>query len=192
MSGSIGHIGWYNATGRATHVEFSWERYAPNKQARAGEARKKTSETSFQPTQDVCWNKSVVANITRLRDLTAGWGGPHSAAIDVSLLNRIIVLLQDALAPLGNGVRPPFIVPLSNGGVQVEWHTVRGELEFELPVTGPAAIWIRDHSANNEFETEGAEAFNKFLLWAPRIAQELPDVADVQATSQTSVVEAAL
>lgn len=137
------------------------------------------------------WNIKLSRNVDRLRKLSRGWDGPRSFPIDNSLLNRVTALIRESLASLGSNAHAPFVVPLANGGVQVEWHTVRGELEFELAANGKASIWVRDHGTNHEFETEGAKALNLFLLWAPWLASERPDGVDVAASQETPLFEAA-
>lgn len=137
------------------------------------------------------WNVQLSRNIERLRKLSRGWDGPRSLPIDTSLLNRVSALIRGSLAPLGTNACAPFVVPLPSGGVQVEWHTIRGELEFELAANGTAAIWVRDHGTDHEFETEGAKALNQFMLWAPWLAAAQPDGSDVAATQETSIFAAA-
>jgi hypothetical protein len=133
------------------------------------------------------WSFKLSRDIDRLRKLSRGWDGPRSLPIDDSLLNRVAALVRQSLAPLGKDARAPFVVPLPSGGVQLEWHTARGELEFELAANGTATIWVRDHGTNHEFETEGAKALNQFMLWASWMASERLDVVDVPATQQTSL-----
>jgi hypothetical protein len=137
------------------------------------------------------WSIKLSRNIDRLRKLPRGWDGPRSLPIDNSLLNRVTALIRESLSPLGNDALAPFIVPLPNGGVQVEWHTARGELEFELAVNGTATIWVRDHGTNYELETEGAKALNQFMLWASWLASEQLDVVDGSATQETPFFAAA-
>jgi len=145
------------------------------------------STSAFPAAEAAVWADQLTKNIERLRQLTTGWDGPRSLPIDHSLLNRVSGLIRLALAPLGRDARAPFVVPLPSGGVQVEWHTVRGELECELAANGTASVWIKDHGSAYEFETEGAQAVNQFLLWAPRLAQEQLDVANVQAAKTSPI-----
>jgi len=60
-------------------------------------------------------------------------------------------------------------------------------LEFELAADGKASIWVRDHGTNNEFETEGAKAINQFMFWAPRLAAEQPNGANVPTAPEASI-----
>jgi hypothetical protein len=133
------------------------------------------------------WNIKLSNNVDRLRKLSRGWDGPYSLPINNSLLNRVTALIRESLACLGSNARAPFVVPLPNGGVQVEWHVARGELEFELAADGKASIWIRDHGTNDEFETEGAKALNQFMLWAARLAAEQPNDANVPTSQEPSI-----
>jgi len=142
------------------------------------------SMTTFQAAP---WSVKLSKNIERLRRLGPGWDGPRSVPISSSLINLVNVLIRESLAPLGSDARAPFVVPLPSGGVQVEWHTTLGELEFELEYDGAAAFWVRDHSTGHEFETEGAKAFNQFLFWAPRLAQDQRDVANASLPSRPSI-----
>ncbi|GAA5264415.1 hypothetical protein ACOSOMT5_P0838 [Acidiphilium sp. MT5] len=133
------------------------------------------------------WMRKLLKNVNRLRGLSHGWDGPESLPIDNSLLNLAATLIRTALSSLGSSAQAPFVVPLATGDIQVEWHVLRGELEFELRSDGDASIWVRDHGTDNEFEEEGFKAINLFMLWAPRLAAEHFDGTDVSATSNASI-----
>lgn len=75
---------------------------------------------------------SLVAAVTRLQELQQlrpGWdsygGSPISA---VAIENSLTILI----AALAKGAPVPAIVPTSTGGVQLEWHNSRCDLELEI------------------------------------------------------------
>lgn len=138
----------------------------------------------------MAWSLRLSKNLDRLRQLSYGWDGPGSLPIDSSLINRVNALIRETLSSLGEKALAPFVVPLSSGGVQVEWHTGRGKLEFELGADGAATIWVRDHSTGHEFETNGAKALNQFLRWAPQLAEQV-DGTDVPHAREAAYVAVA-
>jgi len=74
----------------------------------------------------------LASELDRLRHLRAGWDGYRAATIDTAVLDAaraLIFRLPVHFAPR------PHVVPLSSGGLQLEWSSgqVALELEFESP-----------------------------------------------------------
>ncbi|MCK1336039.1 hypothetical protein IVB38_08335 [Bradyrhizobium sp. 38] len=119
------------------------------------------------------WRARLAANAHHLALLPAGWDGPGSVSISSALLSRALFYVKSALeGASANEVAAPRLVPGGDGSLQIEWHTHRGELEFDLDDQGEASIWVRDHSSGAEFDGEGGEALALFYRWAPWIAAQ--------------------
>jgi hypothetical protein len=55
-----------------------------------------------------------------------------------------------------DSTRPkPYVVPLNDGGIQVEWHCGESNLEIEIPDTGPLALRFENPALEQEFELSG-------------------------------------
>jgi hypothetical protein len=60
-----------------------------------------------------------------------------------------------------NDTPPPAIVPLSYGGVQIEWHEKAIDLEIEIEAPFRVHVWFRDSEAGSEFEEELEQDFGR-------------------------------
>jgi hypothetical protein len=116
------------------------------------------------------WKLQLSANSRGLADLRAGWDGPGSLPIPASALARAIFYIESALACRPDDIAPPRLVPGGDGSIQVEWHTKRGELEFDIDGTGRMSIWIRNHLSGAEFDGGDEKALALFYRWAPWVA----------------------
>lgn len=71
----------------------------------------------------------VAAKLEELAALPVGWNGERSAVISREAITRALTLLE---AVITDQTPAPNVVPLSTGGVQVEWHTGGFDLELEV------------------------------------------------------------
>jgi len=90
-----------------------------------------------------------LARLGELAELKPGWDGEGAPAID----SNILIAAREMIGSLPRFVAArPMVVPLTSGGVQLEWHKGRTvlELEFESPDTVHYLKWDPD----NEIEEE--------------------------------------
>lgn len=137
------------------------------------------------------WKSALLANAKSVAALEAGWDGPGSTPISKSVLARAAFYAESALDGAAADFAAPRLVPGGDGGLQIEWHTRRGEIELELDTEGRASIWIRNHLSGAEFDGEGEEALTLFYRWAPWVAARLRHGADVSAAAQMVSFEVA-
>jgi len=81
---------------------------------------------------DPGFKEAVVAQLNALRQLAEGWDGYHGCAINHAIVDAAIAVIQRLkphLAPR------PRIVPLTSGGLQLEWNTPVRSLELEFETT---------------------------------------------------------
>ncbi len=76
------------------------------------------------------WRPTVVAKLAELAQLKAGWNSYRAAPISPEAIQRALALLD---ATMSEGTPAPSVVPLSTGGVQIEWHVAGFDLEVEVP-----------------------------------------------------------
>ena len=78
------------------------------------------------------WQHRVKARLDQLRALPQSWDGYHSVPISPSVAKFVLDVLGSTMPPFTSA---PSIVPVSGGGLQLEWH--EGGLDIELYVSKP-------------------------------------------------------
>lgn len=93
------------------------------------------------------WAEAVSEALPRLLSLPNNWDGYGSKAIDFELL----LAAFSELGQIMDDTSPrPSMVPLGNGGVQVEWHSSGRHLEIEFsPGQLPAFDYYSDQGADD-------------------------------------------
>jgi hypothetical protein len=76
------------------------------------------------------WTRSVTERVKYLRSLRRGWDGYASVPIQEDILSFALSMLDSAMQ---SETPPPFIAPVSGGGVQIEWHEGGLDIEFYIP-----------------------------------------------------------
>jgi len=94
----------------------------------------------------------LLPTIDRMRELVmlpVGWDGHDGRPVEIDVAVFAVQFLWQTLEPDSPA---PQIVPLSYGGVQLEWHEQGMDLEVE--VEGPNRIFVsfEDHMSGEEFE----------------------------------------
>lgn len=118
------------------------------------------------------------AKVNSLRALRDGWDGGRGKAVSEAILAKALAALDCALQPL-RSPRAPFIVPLADGGVQIEWHESHAELEISFFANGEVTALFEDLRTGTDQELEGNEALNLFLRRTPRVAEMAHHEVDV-------------
>lgn len=84
------------------------------------------------------WNEAVVARLTELVRLPFGWDGYRgvpmglaNAYFTLRMLEKICRLETDA----------PQIVPGDSGDLQIEWHTLKGDIELHVRSPNSVHAW---------------------------------------------------
>ena len=119
---------------------------------------------------DYSWRNAVVTHLEQLVRLPAGWDGYKG--LPVSLLNANFALkMLDAIC--GSGADAPQIVPGLEGDLQIEWHTLKGDVE--LHVLGPNQVhgWRRlVGPAQREDELDLEIEFSAVAAWIREITEQ--------------------
>ena len=125
------------------------------------------------------WLPALRLKLASVKALPAGWDGPNSVAVDPRLIALVERVLRDSLVGIANP-RLPFVVPTSDGCVQIEWHRRGMDVEVFFGRDGEVSAFVEDQGAGAEVEKTGAEALNLLFRWAPRAAAEDRDGIHVQ------------
>jgi len=97
------------------------------------------------------WLPSAVTGLGGTLGLARGWDTYDAAPVSERIVQRALGFLLRFLEPSSP---PPAVVPLSDGGVQMEWH--RGGLDIEVTFSPREApeMYVRDIANGNEWEGE--------------------------------------
>ena len=127
---------------------------------------------------DYSWRSATIAKLEKLVRLPIGWDGYKG--LPVSLLNANFALMMlDVIC--GSGAEAPQIVPGLEGDLQIEWHSLKGDVE--LHILGPKRVhaWCRfDGELAREEELELEIDFSAVGAWVRDITEQ-PRAFDVAA-----------
>jgi len=96
------------------------------------------------------WLADACEKVRALLSLSPGWDSYSARAISTAAAKAAFQVLDDA-ARLG--CPAPSIVPMSRGGIQVEWHIRQWNIEVTVPPDGsPVEVWGEDLISRTEQE----------------------------------------
>ena len=93
----------------------------------------------------------VEAQLNRLLELPKGWDGRHAKPTTEEALRTTVHLLFAISNE--HSISPQFF-PLSDGGIQFEWHVAGAAIEIEVEGSGEAYAVVLDESRKVVFEDE--------------------------------------
>ncbi|HEX7048917.1 MAG TPA: hypothetical protein VF188_01795 [Longimicrobiales bacterium] len=93
------------------------------------------------------WLDDAVLRLARLLELEPDWDSYGARAVSIAAADTALVLL---LGLAGPETPAPHIVPTPAGGVQIEWHTPR--LDLEVEIRSPTRVFV-----GYEFSDTGEE-----------------------------------
>ncbi|MCY4294355.1 MAG: hypothetical protein OXC58_05920 [Acidimicrobiaceae bacterium] len=84
------------------------------------------------------WFLNVYERLRRFMSYDRNWNGYGEEAISQrAVVRTLVVLYRVAL-----GGPEPVVVPMSHGGIQVEWYYSGTEIEIDVPPSGPYSLLI--------------------------------------------------
>lgn len=115
--------------------------------------------------QPSAWFDATLKRISRLTSLARGWNsyGAHEVKADMAL--EAVQFLTKVAYP---GIAAPSIVPLADGGLQVEWH--RGGLDIEIAFSDDdPGVFVMDRGNGEPEELPLADAVAVIGRFTPRL-----------------------
>jgi hypothetical protein len=110
-----------------------------------------TGVTIIDPIALPDWIPEFLGIVSRLRTLRDGWDSYHGQRIQAEPIRRAL----EVLVSLDITARQlPSFVPMSNGGIQLEWHTLSGDLEVVLSPDGNVGTFGMLARDGKEWEVE--------------------------------------
>jgi hypothetical protein len=148
--------------GTPTAYPYLWvgEKHHPSPAAQA--------ERSSQAVEIPSWFPPVLDRIGELSALSPNWDDHGALAIEAEQLAKALVFIAGVMAP---DTPPPALVPIGNGGVQVEWH--RAGLDVEVPFSkdDQPDLYCYDMESGEEWEGPAKTGFYELDL-AMRLSGE--------------------
>lgn len=95
------------------------------------------------------WLMPVLQGFADLVALPKDWDGEGASRIDTATVNRALAAVERLFEP---NSPTPSIVPLSNGGLQLEWHRGGKDLEIEFSPQGRVSFYYFDEQTKDEHE----------------------------------------
>jgi len=96
------------------------------------------------------WDE-FLEKLCKLAELPKGWDSYGSDPISPSCIQKAI----EVLPKLVNENTPmPSIVPCSNGGVQIEWHTRGMDVEIEFTPKGRIEAFVKNLKTGEEWDAD--------------------------------------
>lgn len=100
------------------------------------------------------WVEPTIAAFIEIRNLSENWDSYGGKMIDRDLINRSLYVLGTAMQANSPA---PSIVPLSDGGLQIEWHRRQQDLEITFAADEPAQFFYRNRADNTSDEGSAHE-----------------------------------
>jgi len=128
------------STGALTKNQFApqWEPLAPSSAAMTGDqeftfpsrastyrvvVRNTAVPTAASPLPD--WVKPTIAAFIGIQNLTDNWDSYGGKAINRDLINQSLSIIGMVMQP---NLPAPSVVPMGDGGLQIEWHRKQQDL----------------------------------------------------------------
>ena len=123
------------------------------------------------------WNDEVTVRLQNLIRLASGWDGYQGRPVSFVNANFAYQMLNSICGP---ETPAPQIVPGSTGDLQIEWHTLRGDIE--LHVRGPNDVHAWRAITGSD---PGGEELNLTVNFVD-VAQWVKEVTEAQIAAETA------
>lgn len=85
------------------------------------------------------WDCAVRTRLGQIGALPVGWDGYGSEAIGEDVRSFALQILYSSMT---KDQMAPSIVPISGGGLQLEWHTPKGDIELEISRPNQSELYV--------------------------------------------------
>lgn len=114
---------------------------------------------AFSPEKTPEMVRFVSSRYTHLLDLPNNWDGQGAHRISGDVFRFVIDIIYEIYG--GRDKPNPQLVPLAYGGIQVEWHTEKGDLEVEVPRKLCFSLYFEDAKSGDVVESSGTNNFSQ-------------------------------
>jgi hypothetical protein len=117
------------------------------------------------------WLAEYLENsLNELLDLPEGWDGEGAEPVALEAATGAVEVMA---ALIGEAMVAPFVFPLPDGGLQLEWHAGEESIEIEIDKDGCVHVLETDRSGTIVFNEELAERYPPFLSGARRTVESI-------------------
>lgn len=146
----------------ARRWDWSWRvppRDTPNAASRSPRTAERATETAVltNPKSD-SWQLDVRRKLKELVELQDGWDGHGGVAVKPEIAQFALQLLIETMP---ENVAGPQLVPMSYGGLQLEWYENDIELEIEIEAPNRISMLCENIKTGDEIETEMSTDFSQ-------------------------------
>jgi hypothetical protein len=110
------------------------------------------------------WLMPTMRSLRDLLQLHRNWDGYGANEVQEHIAQKAFWLLVEVME---NDSPAPGVVPLSDGGIQLEWHRHGQNLEIEFPVAAPPSFFYYEDGSELENEGQVSRSYDhiqKYLL----------------------------
>lgn len=123
------------------------------------------------------WSDEVTGRLQNLIRLTPGWDGYQGRSVSFVNANFAYQMLNSICGP---ETRAPQIIPGSAGDLQIEWHTLHGDIE--LHIRGPNDVHAWRATTGSDPDGEELNLTVNFLV----VAQWVKEVTEAPIATDTA------
>ena len=95
------------------------------------------------------WVKPTIARLVDVQRLPENWDSYGSHPIKAELIKNALGVLG---ATMSQNIPAPAVVPLADGGLQLEWHRRQQDLEIVFSADEPAQFFYRNRATDQQDE----------------------------------------
>jgi hypothetical protein len=115
------------------------------------------------------WRDPVAKRLEELIRLERGWDGYRGAPVSFEIAHFAVRMLEVAC---GLETPIPQIVPGSQGDLQIEWHTERGDIELDVLAPNSVFAWRRTASTGPDGEEiQLTNDFSQVAVWIKELTE---------------------
>lgn len=100
----------------------------------------------------------MVNRLGELTSLPQGWDGHGGQSVDPAVARFTLEMLGDIMRP---DTPLPQLMPLSCGGIQVEWHRNGWDVEIEISKPGQVFVYLCEVSTGKKYEEQLGADFRR-------------------------------
>lgn len=95
------------------------------------------------------WARPVLSSLPERWGIESGWDGHRAVPTNLNLVVRLLNVLSSVM---DEHFSPPQVTPLSDGGMQAEWHACGRDLEIVVSADASPSYYFFDQAAQVEEE----------------------------------------
>lgn len=127
------------------------------------------------PSRPPVWLDPVMQQLRMLIALQQDWDSYGAPPLDPHVLRSAVRLLMRSMR---EETPAPFLVPLSTGGLQLEWHQGGFDIEVEVLASHRYAAFVRDRRSGHEWEGSVGEDGGPLWRFLGELTERSQDAAE--------------